>query len=175
MGLISEGKSFKDMVSSGSKVLYAVGSVPMTRRPDTEFLIVEDSHMTEIAKQADVFLPSLTYLESHGTIVDFKGRTKFIPIMVEATGNAKPHRDIFVKIAKALGKPLKKPTEAEIKTKLKKAPKKALLPFTRREGLDVQPVLITDAVNESLLSSARLMWLKEAERKLAATLKAQDA
>ena len=175
MGLVSEGKTFKELVSKGSKVLYAIGSVPMTRRPDTEFMIVEDSHMTEIAKQADVFLPSLTYLESHGTIMDFKGRTKFIPMMVEATGNAKPHRDILVKIAKAMGNPIKKPTEAEVKTKLKKAAKKTLLPFTRREGLDVQPVLITDAVNESLLSSARLLWLKEAERKLAETLKAQDA
>lgn len=173
MGLVSAGKTFRELITKGSKVLYVVGSVPMSRRPDTDFLIVEDSHMTEIAKQADVFLPSLTYLESHGTIMDFKGRTKFIPVMVEPMGNAKSHRDIFVKLSKALDKPIKKATEAEVKTKLKKAAKKVQLPFTKREGLDVQPEMIIDAINESLLSSPRLMWLKEAERKLAAQLRAQ--
>jgi NADH dehydrogenase/NADH:ubiquinone oxidoreductase subunit G len=64
MGLTAEGKSYREMVTDGMKVLYAVGEVPLNRRPNTDFLIVQNSHLTELAKQADVVLPSATFPES---------------------------------------------------------------------------------------------------------------
>lgn len=168
MGMVSKGKSFKEMVSEGMPMLYVVGSVPIHSRPKTtEFLVVQDSHFSDIAKQADIFLPTVTYLETSGTIVDFKGRIRHIPKLIDSIGNSKPHREIFLKLAKNLDATLKRPTEAEIKKKLKVKKKAGLRPFAKKEGMDVLPQMIIDAVNVPLISAPRLFWLKENEKAVA--------
>jgi hypothetical protein len=55
MGLTTEDRKFSDIVSSSTKVLYAVGEIPVKSRPDTGFLVCR-IHMTDLATQADLIL-----------------------------------------------------------------------------------------------------------------------
>lgn len=162
MGLAAEGKSYKDMTSGGTGILYAIGEVPLNTRPKTDFLVVQNSHMTELAKQADVVLPSAAFLEAEGTMVDYNGRLKYVAKAVEPAGDAKSHREIFVDIAKAMGSDMKEAKESETKKLAKVKVKPVFSPFERKEGLDVKVDEMIESVNASVISGSRLLWLKEA-------------
>lgn len=167
MGLSAEGKSYKEMVSGGVKVLYAVGELPLNSRPDVDFLIVQHSHLTELAKQADIILPSAAFLEVDGTIVDYLGRLRRVCRAVEPVGEAKPHREIFVNIAKVMGADMKEAKESETKKLLKdlaKVKAKArVAPFERKEGFDVNVDEMIESINASVINGSRLLWLKETQ------------
>jgi len=163
MGLSTKGKTYRQMLSDGMKVLYAVGEAPLTTRPKTDFLIVQHSHLTELARQADVVLPSATFLESAGTMVDYMGRLKYLPKVIEPQGHAKSHRDILIQLAKKMGTQIKKPTEAEIKRAVKVKAKQPLRPFREQEGLEISPDEFIESINASVINGSRLLWLKDAE------------
>jgi predicted molibdopterin-dependent oxidoreductase YjgC len=170
-GIVTEGSSYKEMMGEDSKpsaitVLYAVGEIPSVKRPDVDFLIVQDSHLTPLARQADIVLPSAAILESDGTITDYLGRLKKVQKAVEPPEKAKPHREIFIKIAKAMGTQLKAPTETEIKKIMKvKKTASSMMPYKKLEGYDVvNPADLIEALNFSIMNSSRLLWLKETEK-----------
>lgn len=167
MGLTTEGKTYKEMVSDRMKVLYAIGEVPLKKRPDTDFLIVQNSHLTELAKQADIVLPSATFLESAGTIIDYMGRIKYLPKVIEPQGESKSHRDIFIHLSKIMGVQIKKPTEAEINKAAKVKTKLLFRPFVKKEGFDILPNELIESVNASVINGSRLLWLKETEKAMA--------
>lgn len=167
MGLTTEGKSYKEMASGGLNLLYAVGEVPLNKRPDVDFLIVQNSHLTEIAKQADVVFPSAAYLEADGTIVDYLGRLRHVCKAVEPAGDAKSHREIFVNIAKAMGAEIKEPKESETKKLSKIKTKTSISTFERKEGFDVEPDEMIESINASVINGSRLLWLKETEKVVA--------
>jgi len=167
MGLTTEGKTYKEMVSDRMKVLYAVGEVPLNKRPNTDFLIVQNSHLTELAKQADVVLPSATFLESAGTIIDYMGRMKYLPKVIEPQGESKSHRDIFIHLSKIMGAQIKKPTEAEINKAAKVKTKLSFRPFVKKEGLDISPNELIESINASVINGSRLLWLKETGKAMA--------
>jgi NADH dehydrogenase/NADH:ubiquinone oxidoreductase subunit G len=167
MGVTTEGKSYKEMVSKGMKVLYAVGEVPVIKRPDTGFLIVQNSHLTELAKQADIVLPSAAFLETAGTMIDYMGRLKYLPKVIEPQGEAKSHRDIFMQLSKIMGTAIKRPTEAEVKKAAQVKTKPAFRPFVKKQGLEVSPGDIIESVNASVINGSRLLWLKETEKAMA--------
>jgi predicted molibdopterin-dependent oxidoreductase YjgC len=167
MGITTEGKTYKDMVSKGMKVLYAVGEVPLDKRPDTEFLIVQNSHLTELAKQADVVLPSATFLETAGTMIDYMGRLKYLPKVIEPQGESKSHRDIFIQLSKIMGAAIKRPTEAEVKKASQVKTKPTFRPFVKKQGLEISPDEIIESVNASVINGSRLLWLKETEKAMA--------
>lgn len=162
MGITTGGKSYKEMTSGGLNLLYAIGEVPLNKRPNVDFLIVQNSHMTELAKQADVVLPSAAFLEVDGTMVDYLGRLKHVCKAVEPAGEAKAHREIFVDIAKAMGTDMKEPKESETKKLSKIKTKVSVSPFERREGFDIKPGEIVESINASVINGSRLLWLKEA-------------
>ncbi len=170
MGLSAEGKSYKEMVSGGVKVLYAVGEVPLNKRPNVDFLIVQTSHLTELAKQADVVLPSAAFLEIDGTMVDYLARLKHVCKAVEPAGYAKSHREIFVNIAKAMGADMKEAKESETKKLLKDLAKvkakASFSPFEKSEGFDVKVDEMIESINTSVINGSRLLWLKETEKAL---------
>jgi NADH dehydrogenase/NADH:ubiquinone oxidoreductase subunit G len=168
MGLTTKGKTYGQMAESGMKALYAVGEVPVKTRPNADFLVVQHSHLTELAKQADVVLPTATFLESAGTMVDYLGRLKYLPKVIEPQGQAKSHRDIFIQLAKKMGATIKRPTEAEVKKAVKVKAKQPLRPFVKKEGLDISPDEFIESVNASVINSSRLLWLKEAEQAVTA-------
>jgi predicted molibdopterin-dependent oxidoreductase YjgC len=149
------------------KVLYTVGEVPLNKRPDTHFLIVQNSHLTELAKQADIVLPSATFLESAGTMIDYMGRLKYLPKVIEPQGGSKSHRDIFIQLSKVMGAAIKRPTEAEVKKASHVKTKLTFSPFVKREGLDVSPEEMIESVNASVINGSRLLWLKETEKAIA--------
>lgn len=167
MGIATEGKSYKEMVNDGMKVLYAIGELPLNKRPQTDFLIVQNSHLTELARQADILLPSTAFLESEGTIVDYLGRLKYLCKAVEPAGEAKPCREIFMEISKVMGKAIKEPKDTDIKKALKHKAKIAFKPFKKKEGLDINPEEIIESLNASVINGSRLLWLKEAEKAMA--------
>lgn len=162
MGLTTEGKSYKEMTSGGLDLLYAIGEVPLNKRPNVDFLVVQASHLTELAKQADVVLPSAAYLEIDGTVVDYLGRLKHVCKAVEPADEAKAHREIFVDIAKAMGAEIKEAKESETKKLAKVKAKAAVAPFARREGFDVKVDEMIESINASVINGSRLLWLKEA-------------
>lgn len=162
MGLTTEGKSYKEMVSGGLNLLYAIGEVPLNKRPNVDFLVVQNSHMTELAKQADVVLPSAAYLEVDGTMVDYLGRLKHVCKAVEPAGEAKSHRDIFVDIANAMGADIKEAKEGETKKLAKVKVKASVAPFARKEGFNVKVDEMIESINASVINGSRLSWLKEA-------------
>ena len=167
MGLKGEGKTYKEMASDGMKVLYTVGEVPLKKRPDTDFLIVQNSHLTELAKQADVVLPSATFLETAGTMIDYMGRMKYLPKVIEPQGESRSHRDIFINLSKKMGVAIKRPTEAEVKKASKVSGKLSISPFIKKGGLDISPGEIIESVNASVINGSRLLWLKETEKAMA--------
>ena len=168
MGLMTEGKTYKEMVTGSTKVLYAVGDIPLSERPETDFLIVQNSHLTDLAKQADIVLPSTTFFESAGTMIDYLGRFKQLCQVVEPYGMSKNHRDIFISLSKIMGTSVKKPTEAEVKKAVKLKAKLTFSPFARKKGFDLSEQEFIEAINASLLQGRRLSWLKEMVEAVAA-------
>lgn len=72
---------------SGWGVLYAIACDPASKFPSAlwkkareklKFLVVQDLFLTETAKEADLVLPALCYLEKKGSMVNIEGR--FRPI-----------------------------------------------------------------------------------------------
>jgi NADH dehydrogenase/NADH:ubiquinone oxidoreductase subunit G len=153
MGLTGTGKSYTDMINGGVKTLYSVGEIPLTERPDVDFLIVQTSHMTKLAQEADVILPSSVYLEKDGTVVDYEGRLRHLTKIVEPVRDSKSHKDIFLALAEKMGIDLKAPDEAEIKSLVHKKITPSVKPFAKREGLDFDPVKMVEKSNVSVMSS----------------------
>ncbi len=168
IGLTTEGKTYNEIVNNGMKVLYAIGELPLGKRPDADFLIVQNSHLSELAKQADIVLPSTTYLESTGTMVDYLGRFKHIRQVIMPYGVSKNHRDIFITLSKIMGTPIKRPTEAEVKKATKVTPKLTVSPFVKKEGVELSQQEFIEAINTSILQGRRLSWLKKAVEEAAA-------
>ncbi|MDP2157846.1 MAG: molybdopterin-dependent oxidoreductase, partial [Nitrospirota bacterium] len=163
MGMISGGKKFSDIITSSSKVLYVVGEIPVSKRPDTGFLVVQASHMTELAAQADIVLPSTPALESEGSIIDWLGRIKKVNRACEPAGDAKQNGDIFSAVAGALGAPLKPVKDTDIKKAAKAKEKVAFSAFKKDAGHDVDADTFMQETNKTTVNDSRLLWLKELE------------
>ncbi|HET6515498.1 MAG TPA: molybdopterin-dependent oxidoreductase [Thermodesulfovibrionales bacterium] len=161
MGVKGDGKTYSDMAIGGLELLYTVGEVPLKTKPSVGLLVVQSSHLTELARQADVVLPSAAYLEADGSIVDYLGRMRRVVKAVEPAGGAKPHRAIFAEIAKAMGADVKEAGENNAKKFAKMKPKVSLNPFTRTDGLHVKVDEIIESMNAPVIDGSRLLWLKE--------------
>jgi NADH dehydrogenase/NADH:ubiquinone oxidoreductase subunit G len=163
MGLTTEGKTYKEMASGGMDILYTVGEVPLTKRPEVKFLIAQTSYMTELAKEADVVLPAATYLESRGTITNYLGKVKDMDRVIEPVGESKQHKDIFIELSKVIGTPIKE-TAAEMKSAFELSTKPKFNPFEKAQGFDIKPSELIETVNASIINHSRLLWLKETEK-----------
>ncbi len=164
MGLISEGKSYREMVNGKTKVLYVIGEVPFRQRPQTDFLIVQNAHLTPLAKQADIVLPSAAFLECSGTVIDYMGRLKHLHKVAEPYAKSMSHRDIFISLAKVMGAKLLRPSEAEIKKTSSVKMKIRFYPFEKNDRFNISPEEFIETINESVIFGSRLAWLKETEK-----------
>lgn len=162
--LTPKGKGYNEMISGGLEALYVIGDVPISKRPGVDFLVVQTSHLTDLAKEADVVLPATTYLESEGSIINYLGKVKHITKVVEAPGSARQHGDILAELSRAMGSPLEKET-----TDLKpSAPSEAFFsPFEKRQGLDINALELIQSINTWVINTSRLLWLKETEKTMA--------
>lgn len=167
MGVTSEGKKFSEIVSSATKLVYAVGEMPVKNRPDTGFLLVQTSHMTDLATQADLILPSAPALESDGTIIDYLGRVKQVNKACRPSVEAKQNTEIFLAVAAAMGTSLKMVKDTDIKKAAKAKVKVAFSPFKRDKGLDIDIEQFIDDMRKSTVIGSRLLWLQEVEKAVA--------
>ncbi|MEK6527706.1 MAG: molybdopterin-dependent oxidoreductase, partial [Nitrospirota bacterium] len=163
MGLTTEGKSYNDIISGKTDVLYIIGEAPLNKRPDVNFLIVQTSYLTELAKQADIVFPASTYMESKGNIINYLGKVKDLSKVIDPPGTAKQHKDILIELSKAFGSPLKDST-ADIKSAFEVSAKLKFHPFEKKQGLDINPSELNDSINKCVISTSRLLWLKEIEK-----------
>ncbi len=159
MGLTTDGKTYQEMTSGGVDVLYAIGELPLTKKPNVGFLIVQASYMSDLTKQADVVLPAAAYLEAEGTITGYLGKDKDVKMIISPAGDSKQHKDIFIQLSKVLGTAIKQ--TAKIKS-AHEVSKPKFVPFEKKKGLDVDPADIIDGINASVKNHSKLLWLKEA-------------
>ncbi len=82
------------------KALYVIGSIPLDKKTKTEFLVVQDSYMNEVAERADVVLPATTFAETEGTVVNVEGRIQSFSRAIQPIGEAKPDWWILSQLAK---------------------------------------------------------------------------
>jgi NADH dehydrogenase/NADH:ubiquinone oxidoreductase subunit G len=167
MGMTTEGKKFSEIVSTKTDVLYAVGEMPVKIRPDTGFLVVQTSYMNDLARQADLILPSASALESDGTIIDYLGRAKQVNKTCGPAGESRQNSDIILAVAAAMGTPLKMVKDTDIKKVTKAKVKVAFSPFKRDKGLDIDVEQFIDDTRISTINGSRLLWLKELETAVA--------
>ena len=161
MGLVTEGKSYNDMISGGVDLLYAVGEVPVAKKPGAGFLVAQTSYMTDLAKEADIVLPAASPLESKGTIINYLGKAKDLSKTITPAGDAKQHKDIFIELSKVMGKPIKE-SAADMKKAFQVSSKPKFNAFEKTPGLDVNATELIEGVNRSVMNHSRLLWLKEA-------------
>jgi len=163
MGATTGGKSFDEMVNGNMPFLYIVGDVPAKKKIKADFLVVQGTHMTDLAKQADVVLPAASYLEDGGTIVDYLGRIRKVNKATDVSGEAKAHRTIFAGVLKAMGSSIKEAKETDTKKLAKKKIKQAVSPFEKKK-FAVKNEDLLEKLNETVISNSRLIWLKEGEK-----------
>lgn len=88
--------------------LYLAGANPLIEYHDPslaeralracEFVVVQDSHMTETAEYADLLLPACTVAESEGTYTNWERRVQRFWRALEAPGESKPDWLIFAEL-----------------------------------------------------------------------------
>jgi predicted molibdopterin-dependent oxidoreductase YjgC len=86
------------------KALYTLGPISLDKKIKTEFLIVQDSYMNEVAERADVVLPATTFAETDGTFVNVEGRIQSFSRITQPIGEARPDWWILSQLAKKRGK-----------------------------------------------------------------------
>jgi predicted molibdopterin-dependent oxidoreductase YjgC len=162
MGLTSKGKTYSEMASGGVDVLYAIGELPISKRPASDFVIAQTSYLTDLAKEADVVLPAAAPMESKGTVINYLGKAKELNKAIEPAGDSKQHSNIFIELSKAMGKPVRV-SAAEIKKALQAGKKAKLNAFEKKQGLDANAAELLESLQSPVFSHSRLLWLKEAQ------------
>ncbi len=89
-GILGFSKLFRAVSSGAIKALYIVGPVPGMGKKKPEFMVVQDSHLSETARRADVILPAATFLETEGVFVNTEGRLQKFNKIMSPQGASKP-------------------------------------------------------------------------------------
>lgn len=101
--------------SEGWDFLYVAGANPAKKYPTNEwqkarskigFLVVQDLFLTDTAKEADVILPTLTYIEKGGSFINIEGRVQTLMPGKVVPENIYSDGDIFIKLSHLLNQPL---------------------------------------------------------------------
>lgn len=125
---------------SGWEFLMVAGANPAKKFPtnlwqearqNIKFMVVQDVFLTETAEQADLVLPTLTFVEKGGKFVNIEGRLQNLLPGKEIPNGVFSDGGIFKKIAETLGKDLE--LDAAF-LELIKLPK---LDIARREAINV--------------------------------------
>ncbi len=108
------GKDIFDLaVNKKVKVLYIMGENPIVNYPNgkkvneafkkAEFVVVQDSFLTETAQLADVVLPSSTFVEKGGTFTNMGMTIQRLHKAIAQVADSKPDWQIINDIAKKMG------------------------------------------------------------------------
>ncbi len=100
---------------SGWSFLYVAGANPAAKFPSklwesarakTDFLVVQDLFLTETARQADVVLPALSFIEKGGSFINIEGRVQTLMPGKEIPEGLYSDAEIFTMVAKKMDVPL---------------------------------------------------------------------
>lgn len=126
----------EEIRTSGWDFLYVAGSDPAVKYPKTlwkdvrsrlKFLVVQDIFLTETAKDADVVLPTLSYVEKLGSFVNIEGRVQKIRPGKDIPENIYSDGEIFTFLAQKLN------LSMELGSKISEAIAKKHLPIREVE------------------------------------------
>jgi NADH-quinone oxidoreductase subunit G len=97
-------------------ILYLVGVDPLTDYPDAQLartsvanaglLVVQDIAAGSYRQAADVILPAAAYLEKHGHMTNWEGRSQPIAPVRGPAGQARPDWQIFQELSEVMGSDL---------------------------------------------------------------------
>jgi NADH dehydrogenase/NADH:ubiquinone oxidoreductase subunit G len=163
LGLTTEGKTYSEIIQGGVDLLYVVGDISLEKRPDVGFMIVQSSYMSDLVKEADIVLPSSTFLESNGTVINYLGKLKELDSIIQPQGDARQHREIIIDVSKIMGKPIKESAKS-IKSAFEVSSKQKFSLFKKSMEIDIKPSDFIDKMNQQIKSHSRLVWLKETEK-----------
>lgn len=91
-------------LSSGDiKCLYLAGPGPHLKKIKPEFMVMQDSYVSENTKLADVVFPSTTFAETEGVAVNVEGRVQRWERIIEPLEEAKPDWWIVSQLAQKMG------------------------------------------------------------------------
>jgi NADH-quinone oxidoreductase subunit G len=108
------GLPYAEMLSSPEvRALYVMGANPVRHISGApqeallqkDFLIVQDIMLTEMAQQADVVLPAVTFAEKEGSMTNIDHHVQAIRRALRPLPGAKADWEILSEIARRLGKP----------------------------------------------------------------------
>jgi predicted molibdopterin-dependent oxidoreductase YjgC len=100
---LSFDQVFHSALSGRIKALYLTGPMPDLRKAKIEFLVIQDSFMSENMEKADAVLPAATFAETEGTFVNTEGRIQKTKKVIECSGEAQPDWWIISRLAKKMG------------------------------------------------------------------------
>lgn len=123
----------------GWDFLYVAGANPALQFPSKlwneacaklGFLVVQDLFLTQTAQQADVILPTLTFIEKGGSFINIEGRVQSLLPGKEVPENIYGDGEIFMELAKKLNLNLDIDSDFAEKLNLKR------FPLTRPQQLE---------------------------------------
>jgi len=77
--------------------------MPDLEKAKIEFLVIQDSFMSDNMEKADAVLPAATFAETDGTFVNVEGRIQKLNKVIGLSGEAQPDWWIISRLAKKMG------------------------------------------------------------------------
>ncbi len=127
------GHGISDMIggiSTGDvKILYIIGRDLMELEKsekildslgNLDFLVVQDTHVSDLSRKADVVLPSATFAEKDGTFTNINGIVQRIRKAVDPPGDSLPDWEIISRLSKVMGYPMEYNSPEEIMDEIAK-------------------------------------------------------
>lgn len=116
---------------TGWDLLYVAGAtIPSIKhlKKQIKFLVVQDLFLNETAEEADVVLPTLSFLEKEGTFINIEGRVQVLKPGKKIPENIYSDGEIFIYLAEKLGHSLQidRCLFEKLKTERLLFPKKAI-------------------------------------------------
>jgi NADH-quinone oxidoreductase subunit G len=156
----------EEAAHNGWDFLYVAGSNPAAQFPTKfwgqaraklKFMVVQDLFLTETAQQADVVLPTLSFIEKGGSFINIEGRVQALMPGKEVPATIYGDGEAFMEIAKYLNVDLDLDDNFEEKLDLKK------VPFSRPDKIDlrdepVKPAINAESDQKLLATFARILF-----------------
>src|SRR5581483_1691519 len=102
-----KGLAYDEMLTSGDiRALLVMGANPLRHGelpPNLEFLVVQDSILTETASRADVVLPAVTFAEKDGSMTNIDHHVQAVRRALRPLPGAKADWEILLTLAGHLG------------------------------------------------------------------------
>ncbi|MFA5527434.1 MAG: molybdopterin-dependent oxidoreductase [Peptostreptococcales bacterium] len=128
-GLIDMGITAGAEAAKGLKALMIFGEDPAMELEGLEFLMVQDTHLTETAKKADIVFPATSYAETDGTFTNTERRLQKVTKAFNSTV-AYSNWEMVAEMVKVFQKPMGYNTLEDVTTDMK-----ANLPYYREAKL----------------------------------------